>query len=81
MRSSSLVHRSWGMPEFIRRAVLATDGWRGLSVTLAGARECLHGSTVFSSACLLRDGQKYLLYMHACFSSCTDQSRVFFNSH
>jgi hypothetical protein len=43
LRSSSLVHRSWGMPELVHRAVLATDGWRGLGATLAGARECLHG--------------------------------------
>jgi hypothetical protein len=54
------------MPELVRRAVLATDGWRGrgLGATLAGARECLHGSTVqvSSSACPLRDGQKCLLY-------------------
>jgi hypothetical protein len=51
-------HRSWGMPELVRRAVLATDGWWGLGATLAGARKCLHGSTVqvSSSACLLRDG-------------------------
>jgi hypothetical protein len=63
LRSSSLVHRSWGMPELVRRAVLATDGWRGLGATLARARECLHGSTVqvSSSACPLRDGQKCLL--------------------
>jgi hypothetical protein len=52
------------MSELVRRAVLATDGRRGLGATLAGARECLHGNTVqvSRSACPLRDGQKCLLY-------------------